>query len=115
VLSPVVGPLDDVPHDLGLSAGVGPAIVRVARSEAPFDCLVSGGSFAVDAQEVAEQQRELLREAASFADVDVGPRLSWWFPEVALRPLGVVGTVGEAGLLERVAERNDRFQRSADT
>jgi predicted kinase len=51
--------------------------MRVARSEAAFDCLVSGGSFTVDAQEIAEQQRELLREAARFADVDVGPKLSW--------------------------------------
>jgi hypothetical protein len=55
LLSPVIGPLDDVPYDLGLSVGVGLAIVRVASGEAAFDCLVSGGGFAVDAQEIAEQ------------------------------------------------------------
>ena len=68
----------------------------VACREVALDRGVFGRSLVVGAQEIAEQQRELLGEAAGPADVDVGPRAAGRFPEVPLGALGVAGPVDEA-------------------
>jgi hypothetical protein len=71
-------------------------LLGVARGEVALDRGVFGRGLAVGAQEVAEQQGELLGEAARPADVDVGPRMPGRFPEVPLGALGVAGPVDEA-------------------
>src|SRR5215475_13705766 len=110
VLSPVVCLLDDLPDDRAFRVGVSVPVEPVALGEAPLDRLILGGGLAVGAKEVAEQQGELLGEAARPADVDVGSRVPRWFPEVPLGALGVIGPVDKAEALQRSAERLDRLQ-----
>ena len=60
---------------------------------------------------VTEQQRKLLGEAPELPRVDVRSPMSRRFPEVALRPLRIVGSVDVTQSLQRFSERIDRLKR----
>src|SRR6201985_3397789 len=93
LLGPLVRAPDDLPEEGRLGVGVRRAIVGELRGKAPFEVLVGRRVVRVGAQVVAEQQRELLGEAARPPDMDVGARLARRFTEVPLGALGVVRAV----------------------
>ncbi len=107
---PPVGGAHGVPDERLLGLRVAAAIDREMGSEVVFQRRVPSGVFGVHPMKVAEQQRELLREGARPADMDVGSPSAGLLPEVALRALGVVLTPNVAGPDQRRPDRLDRVQ-----
>ena len=73
----------------------------MSLGEAALECLVSRCLRGVGAEVVPKEKRELLREAARAADVNVGPRRAGRLAEVALGPLCVGRAEDVAEALER--------------
>src|SRR5262249_5606241 len=72
VLCPTVGTADDLPRVWFFGLGVAVPVVAVLAGQPAFERRVGERLGWVDAQVIAEQQGELLREAPGPAHVDVG-------------------------------------------
>src|SRR5262249_47970457 len=105
VPGPFVRQLHRLPHERDLCHDVLVTLLRRAqlRGEVIFQRRVRAGMGRVAAEEVAEQERELLVEGASPANVDVCAPVPGTLPEVALGQLGT-GTMKVCASLERRAK-----------
>src|SRR5262249_17431703 len=86
-----------------LRLGVGVSVLLKLSREDPFQLGVPIAMLRMDAQVIAEQQRELLRPAAGSSHMDVRPTRPGCLAEVALRLFGVLGAKHQTQPLQRHA------------
>src|ERR1700722_13261490 len=110
LLRPLVSSVNYLPADGAFGIGVRESVVRVLLGKLAFDVLVFAGAVQVLPEVVTEEQRVLLREAASPAHVNMGPGLAWRLPEVAFREFGIVPAIDVSQAFERYPERVDRLK-----